>query len=115
MDIDDPKKALIEKLLRCVKNGVQLDPEGHGLKRMVQRNIDFQTIEEGLSSADKIENIERYDIDSNVESYRVFIKLSENKTLVVGVILKDICIIKTVFIRSKKYQGRVDKLWRNSR
>ena len=46
-----------------------------------------------------------------MSAYRIFIKLTDKKTLVVGVILDKKCIVKTVFIQTKKIQERVEK-WR---
>jgi hypothetical protein len=55
MDNADPKKkAMLEKLLACVKNGVELDKEGHALKRITQRNIDFLAVAEYLSDPKRI-------------------------------------------------------------
>jgi len=116
MDLNDPKKKkMLEKLLACAKNGIELDKKGHALARISQRNIDFLTVSEYLNDPKRIIDIQEYKSGTEGEAYRVFLKITENKTLVVGVILKDICIIKTVFPRFRKYQNKVEKLWRNSK
>lgn len=103
---------LLQKFKKTVENGIEFDKAGHALKRIVQRNIDYDIIERNLRDYEKIKEIKVYNPPS---AYRVYISLSNRKTLVVGVILKDICIVKTAFIIHEKYQNRVDKLWRHSK
>jgi|SRR3989344_2413545 len=103
---------LLQRFKKAVGNGIEFDKAGHALKRIVQRNIDYDTIETSLRSYDKIKEMKVY---NPPDAYRVYISLSPKKTLIVGVILKDICIVKTAFIIQEKYQHRVDRLWRHSK
>ena len=101
---------LLQKFKKAVENGIEFDKAGHALKRIVQRNIDYDTIERNLLAYDKIKEIKVY---NPPDAYRVYISLTAKKTLVVGVILKDVCVVKTAFIIYSKYQNKVDKLWRH--
>ena len=106
---------LKKKLIQCVENGVELDKEGHAQLRMNQRNISFETVRGSLKSHDKIHSIKEYKPGELKNAYRVFMKLSGKKTLVLGVILNTKCIVKTVFVQTKKIQNKVEKWQRKSR
>jgi len=109
--LNESKKKFIE----CIENGIELDKEGHALLRMEQRKISFDTVRNSLRSYEKVEDIKAYKPESLKDAYRVFIKLTERKTLVVGVMLNGKCTVKTVFIQTKKIQKRVEKWRRKSR
>ena len=49
------------------------------------------------------------------DAYRVHIKLPGKKKLAVCITLEDKCIVKTVFVQSKKIQKKVEKWQRKSK
>ena len=106
--------GLKDRLIECVENGIELDKEGHALLRMNQRKISLETVKSALNSYDKIEDVKEYKAGGQ-NAYRVFIKLAGKKTLAIGVVLNGKCIVKTVFIQTKKLQDRVEKWRRKSR
>lgn len=62
-----------------------------------------------------IEAIKQYKPETLKNAYRVYVKIPDKKTLAVGVMLEDKCIIKTVFVQSREIQKKVEKWQRKSR
>lgn len=104
-----------KRIIECIEKGIELDKEGHAELRMSQRRIKLDDVKNALKSFDNIEAIKAYKPETLKDAYRVYIKLPGKKTLVVGITLEDKCIVKTVFIQSKKIQKKVEKWQKKSK
>jgi len=109
------ENGLNKKLVECVENSIELDKEGHALLRMNQRKISFETVKNSLKSHARTAVVKEYKPESLKDAYRVFIRLTGKKTLVIGVMLGDKCTVKTVFVQAKKIQDKVEKWRKKSR
>ncbi|MBI4174056.1 MAG: DUF4258 domain-containing protein [Candidatus Aenigmarchaeota archaeon] len=107
--------GLKKRIIECIERGIELDKEGHAELRMNQRKIKFDDVKKALKSFGNIQAIKTYKPEILKDAYRMHIKIPGKKTLAVGIILEDKCIVKTVFVQSKKIQKKVEKWQKKSK